>query len=133
MAPIMNSQTLSISISSKPNEVYNFILNLENLPKWAPSFCQSIRKSEDVWFVETPDGRVEIRFVERNELGVLDHYVRLTTGQEILNPMRVIPNGSGSEVMFSLFQLPTASDEKFAEDTRLVEKDLRTLKMVLES
>jgi hypothetical protein len=132
MVSVTNSKTLSVSIKRKPDEVYEFILNPENLPKWAPAFSQSVRKSEAEWIVETPEGPMKIRFVERNKLGVLDHYVSLTTGQEILNPMRVIPNGSGSEVMFTLFQLPHMSDKKFSEDTGLVERDLRTLKNVLE-
>ncbi|MGH8769947.1 MAG: hypothetical protein ACREV2_02020 [Burkholderiales bacterium] len=52
---------------------------------------------------------------------------------EILNPMRVVPNGSGSEVMFTLFQLPDMPDEKFVTDAGWVERDLMMLKKVLES
>jgi hypothetical protein len=129
---VANSKTLSVSIQRKPNEVYDFISNPENLPLWAPAFCQSVSKSEGEWIVQTTDGTMKIKFVERNEFGVLDHYVTVTTGQEVLNPMRVIPNGSGCEVMFTLFQWPHMSGEKFSEDTGLVEKDLRTLKNVLE-
>jgi hypothetical protein len=33
-----------------------------------------------------------------------------------IQPMRVLPNGSGSEVVFSVFQLPGASDAKFTRD-----------------
>jgi hypothetical protein len=47
--------------------------------------------------------------------------------------MRVLSNGSGSEVVFTLFQLPEMSDEQFAEDTAMVERDLKTLKNVLET
>jgi hypothetical protein len=46
--------------------------------------------------------------------------------------MRVIPNGSGCEVIFTVFQQANMSDEKFSEDANLVEKDLRSLKHVLE-
>jgi len=46
--------------------------------------------------------------------------------------MRVVPNGSGSEVIFTLFQLAGMSDEKCAEDIRWVEQDLKTLKRILE-
>ena len=46
--------------------------------------------------------------------------------------MRVVPNGSGSEVIFTLFKTPEMSDKQFAEDAGLVERDLRTLKSVLE-
>lgn len=132
MVSVTNSQTLSVSIERKPNELYNFILNPENLPKWAQTFSRSIRKLQDEWIVETPDGPMKIKFVERNEFGVLDHYVSPTPDQVILNPMRVIPNGSGSEVIFTLFQLPNMSNEQFSLDARMVENDLRNLKNLLE-
>lgn len=82
--------------------------------------------------VETADGPLGFRFVPRNELGVLDHAVRLPSGVEVFVPMRVVPNGDGSEVIFTLFQAPGMSDEKFAEDAAMVERDLRTLRRVLE-
>lgn len=74
-----------------------------------------------------------IRFVARNELGVLDHIVTLASVLEIYNPMRVIPNGGGSEVVFTLFQTPDMSEEKHAADAKLVECDLNKLKSVIES
>jgi hypothetical protein len=75
---------------------------------------------------------MNLRFVEHNDLGVLDHYVSPAPGVEAYVPMRVLPNGSGSEVLFTLFQLPGMSDEKYAEDAGLVTRDLQTLKRVLE-
>ncbi|OGP07963.1 MAG: polyketide cyclase [Deltaproteobacteria bacterium RIFCSPLOWO2_12_FULL_43_16] len=128
----LRSKTLTVSIESPPERVYAFVSNPENLPKWATAFCRSVRRSEGDWIVETPDGPMRIRFVGHNEYGVLDHYVYPRPGLEILNPMRVIPNGSESEIIFTLFQSPTMSDEKFAEDVTLVERDLRALKNVLE-
>lgn len=46
--------------------------------------------------------------------------------------MRVVPNGDGSEFLFSLFRQPGMSDEAFAKDKAAVEKDLKTLKDLLE-
>ena len=83
--------------------------------------------------METPTGWVRIRFVPANEFGVLDHVVTLLDGKSILNPMRVVVNGDGSEVMFTLFQISGMSDEQFVKDSRMVEADLLTLKSVLES
>ena len=76
---------------------------------------------------------MKVRFVEKNDFGVLDHYVNPAPGVEVYVPMRVLSNGSGSEVIFTLFRLPDISDEKYAEDAGLVERDLRTLKSILES
>lgn len=83
--------------------------------------------------METPTGWFAIRFVAANEFGVLDHVVTLPQGQSVLNPMRVVANGKGSEVMFTLFQLSDMSDEQFTKDVGMVEADLRTLKALLEA
>jgi hypothetical protein len=47
--------------------------------------------------------------------------------------MRVVANGSGSEVLFTLFRARDMTAEKFAADARWVERDLRALKALLEA
>lgn len=128
----MKSRTITCSIDRPPSVVYEFASNPENLPLWVRSFCLSVKKSDDEWQMETPTGWVWIRFVTNNDFGILDHIVTLPDGQSILNPMRVVANSEGSEVMFTLFQLSCMSDEQFAKDAGMVEVDLRTLKSVLE-
>lgn len=46
--------------------------------------------------------------------------------------MRVIPNGQGSEVVFSLARQADDSDAKFEEDKRWIKKDLKRLRDLLE-
>ena len=106
--------------------------NPENLPGWAAGLCKSVSKADAGWIVETTQGLMNLRFVEHNDLGVLDHYVSPAPGVEVYVPMRVLPNGSGAEVLLTLFQLPGMSDEKYTEDAALVTRDLETLKDVLE-
>jgi hypothetical protein len=130
---IINAKTLAVSIERQPKEVYEYITNPEYLSEWATTFSHSVRKSESgEWIVETTEGQMKIKYVEKNEFGVADHYIITPQGQEIYNPMRVFPNSFGCEVIFTLFQVSGMSDEKFSEDACLVEKDLRTLKNVLE-
>lgn len=74
-----------------------------------------------------------LRFADDNRHGVLDHFVSPSLGVEVYVPMRVVPNGSGSEVVFTVYRAPEMTDEKFAEDIALVEHDLHTLKRLLES
>ena len=129
---MLNSRTITCSINKPLATVFEFASNPENLPKWVLSFCMSVRKSGDEWQMETPTGWVGIRFVAVNDYGVLNHVVTLPDGQSILNPVRVVANDIGSEVMFTLFQLPGMSDEQFAKDAGMVKADLQTLKAVLE-
>jgi hypothetical protein len=132
MATMSASRTLSVSIGCHPSKVYEFVSNPENLPKWAKGLGKSVRKIDGDWTVDTPQGPVKVRFAEKNNLGVLDHYVTTTQGVEVYVPLRVISNGAGSEVLFTLFRLPEMSDEHYVEDQQLVEQDLRTLKVILE-
>ncbi|MBI2203273.1 MAG: SRPBCC family protein [Candidatus Rokubacteria bacterium] len=128
----MKATTVSVSIDRAPADVYAFAANPENLPRWAAGLCLSVRRADREWIVETPQGPMGFRFAPSNDLGVLDHYVSPSPGVEFLNPMRVVPNGAGSEVLFTVFQPPDASDEAFAQDVRLVARDLGTLKRLLE-
>jgi len=131
---IVESRTLGVSINRKPDEAYAFVSSPENLPKWAPAFCKSARKSGAEWILETPDGPVKIRLVARNEFHVADHYVSPAPGVEFYVPMRVLANGSGgSELILTLFHLPNMTDEQFQRDIDMVTRDLNTLKRVLEN
>ena len=94
---------------------------------------KSLKKVNGEWVAETPEGPVKVRFTERNEFGVLDHWVYPKPGLQIYIPMRVIPNGSGCELIFTLFRLPAMSDEKFVADAEWVMRDLTSLKNLLES
>lgn len=132
METIFPSRTLSVSIRCSPGKVYDFASNPENLPKWAKGLGKSVGKDGPDWIVDTPQGPMKIKFATRNAFGVLDHYVTTPSGVEVYVPMRVLANGSGSEVVFTLFRLPDVSDEQFAEDRELVERDLKNLKEILE-
>src|SRR4030095_8370056 len=130
---IVESRTLGVSVDRNADEVYAFVSNTENLPQWAPAFCKSVRRAGEDWIVETPDGPVKIRFVDRNPFRVADHYVSPRPGVEIYVPMRVVANGSGSsEVIFTLFRQPDMTQEQFRRDSEMLTRDLGTLKRALE-
>ena len=88
---------------------------------------------DDDWIADSLMGRVKVRFAPRNDLGVLDHDVVLPSGETVHNPMRVVANGEGSEVIFTLFRRPGVGQEEFAADARAVQRDLKALKKLLES
>ena len=124
---------VSISIARPPAEVYAFASDPRNLPRWAAGLARSeVRRDGDAWIADAPFGRVRVKFVERNSLGVIDHDVTLASGVTAHNPMRVVPNGTGSEFVFTLIRRPGMSDADLARDKAAVEHDLRTLKALLE-
>jgi len=133
MATTHQSRNLSVCINRDAGDVYNFVCVPENFRLWASGLGRSLKKVNGEWVAETPEGPVKIRFSERNELGVLDHWVSPKPGVQIYIPMRVISNGSGSELIFTLFRLADMSDEQFSADAEWVMRDLTSLKNLLES
>ncbi|MEX1215125.1 SRPBCC family protein [Saccharospirillum sp.] len=124
---------ISTYINRTPKDVYAFASKPENLPSWAAGLARSeVKKDGDAWVAEAPFGKARIRFAEANEFGVMDHDVELDSGVVVHNPMRVVPNGNGSELIFTLLQQPGVSEDQFADDAQAVSKDLRALKELLE-
>ena len=105
-----------MTIRRPPGEVYAFVSDPKNLKSWASGLSAAVK----------------VRFVERNAFGVLDHYVMVDSGPEVYVPMRVFPNGDGAEVLLTVFRRSGSSEEKFAEDTHWVRRDLEALKELLE-
>ena len=132
MVKFSDSRQLCIAIDCPPETVYAFVRNPENLPRWAAGLGKAVLKSGCGWKVETPQGMMGLRFAPDNDFGVLDHYVKPADGAEIYVPMRVVENGAGSEVLFTLFRQPEMTDAEFGADCALVGRDLAALKKVLE-
>lgn len=110
------SRNISISIERKPEEVYQFASNRSNLSKWAHGLVDTKK----------------VHFVEKNDLGVLDHFITVASGETFFVAMRVIPNREGSEVVFTAFKHPGISDEDFLKDCFKISEDLSRLKHCLE-
>lgn len=125
--------TVSASVDRPPDVVYRYLMDPHHLPEWAPGFATAVHRESEGWIVETAAGRFGISFAARNRWGVLDHRVTSDDGLDAVNPMRVIPNGDGCEVLFTLFRAADSGDAQFARDLAVVESDLQTLKHVLES
>lgn len=114
-------------------EAYAFAAAPENLTRWAAGLGDAIAQGDGDWIVDGPLGRIKVRFVERNDFGILDHYVTLPDGMVCYNPLRIVANGAGCEVTFTLFRLPGTSDAAFMSDAAAVARDLATLKSLLEA
>ena len=128
------SRLISIGIGRPASTVYDFAADPLNLPRWAAGLAGStVERDGDRWFTDAPMGRVTFTFALRNDFGVLDHDVTLPTGETVHNPMRVIRDGDGCEVVFTLRQRPGMSDEDFQRDADSVALDLATLKSLVEA
>ena len=127
---VREARTLSVSVRRSPQEVHALTAGPRNLPRW--SWIESVEPDGDRWRVRTPSGTAHLSFVAPSDLGVLDHVVEPAPGVVVHVRMRVVPNGSGSEVLITLLRPPGTTEEAFEEDARTVAADLGRLEAVLE-
>jgi hypothetical protein len=116
------SRHVSIWIDAAPDVVYAFASDAAKLPRWAAGLADPALADADV------------EFAPSNEFGVLDHVVRLPSGETVYNPMRVIPGGGDEarcEVVFTVRRRAGVSDAEFEADAAAVAADLETLRRLV--
>ncbi|RZI83046.1 MAG: SRPBCC family protein [Rubrivivax sp.] len=123
------SQTIEVPIEA----AYAFAHRPENFQKWAAGLANSLHKTANGWVADTPQGQATVRFSEPNAHGVLDHWVNMAGKPEVYIPLRMIANGSSTEVELVLFRQAEMSDADFERDEGLIKQDLATLKKLLEA
>jgi hypothetical protein len=127
----MSAKIVHISIDRDWRDVYDFASKPENMPLWASGLASGLEPDGEDWIATGVLGTVRVSFVPPNEFGVLDHTVTIESGLRVYNALRVVPNGDGCEVMFTLLRLPGMTDEQFAADAAHVRKDLEALKNLI--
>ncbi len=129
---MLQAKTISISIDRNCTEIYEAVWRPEDFPKWASGLSRSsLVQDGDAWKADGPEGPIRIRFTGHNAFGVMDHSIDAGIGAEIYVPLRIVPNGEGAEVLFTLFRQPRMSDAKFAADAEWVRRDLLALKALV--
>lgn len=132
-AEVMRSRHLSEIIHQSPAKVYAYASDPEKLPSWAAGLALgAVTRSGSTLIVDSPMGRVSVRFTPPNAFGVLDHDVTLPSGETVTNPVRVLPHPEGCEIVFTVRQRDL-SDAEFDRDTEAVAADLTRLKSLVET
>lgn len=131
---MLASEVVKVSINRPFAEVYDFLAEPMNFTRWASSPGATMEPLDGGdWLVELPRGRMAIRFAPRNNFGVLDYQV-MVPGESSgpVTPVRLVPNGTGCELILVWLQQPGVDDERFKSDAEWVASDLQRLKTLLE-
>jgi len=130
---VLESAHISTTIDRPADDVYAYASDPRNLSTWAAGLAEQDGEQIDgVWVVQSPMGRVTIEFAPLNPFGVLDHAVTLPSGETVSNPMRVIANADGCDVVFTVRRRAGMSADEFAADADAVAADLATLRDLMQ-
>jgi uncharacterized protein YndB with AHSA1/START domain len=126
------AETRSIAISAPPRAVFELLADGARLPEWAPGFAPEVEaKGEDgLWLVGSGEGQFKIRIRTSIEAGTVDF---LSAADERLGAFsRVIPNGEGSEFLFTLQFPPGTDSEAIEAQMRVVKEELEAVRSLAE-
>jgi hypothetical protein len=121
------SETRQISIQAPPGAVLDVVGDARALPRWAPDFATTVEPDGDHWVV---NGELHIDLRVDRTYGTIDilRAEHPRTGAY----SRVVPNGDGSEFLFTLF-FPDGTDEAAVKrQMEVVEEELRTIRALCE-
>ncbi len=130
----MRADTRSVTLDTSPDRVFDFVADPANLPRWAIHFARAIRPNSDgSWTVSGEEGEVTVRLETDRDLGVVDWILSPAPGVEALAASRVIPNGAGSELVFTQFQAPGMPDAAFEKLVHDLAEELAELQRVIDT
>ncbi|QNE16735.1 SRPBCC family protein [Kribbella qitaiheensis] len=124
------AETRTISIAATPSEVFDFVADARNLPRWAPGFAPTIEPSGDEWVVD--NGTDQLRLIVRGsrEHGTVD--ILRAQDHRVGGFTRVLPNGDGSEYQFTIFFPAGTPETAVADQLKIIEDELQAVRKFCE-
>jgi uncharacterized protein YndB with AHSA1/START domain len=123
---IQRSETRTVSIAAPPRAVLDVVGDPRRFPDWAPAFARSVRPEGDDWLVNSGAGERRIRVVVAPDQGTVD---LLDAGRPTRGAfLRVLPNGEGSELVFTLFFPDGTAEQAVIQQMAVVEDELRAVR-----
>lgn len=127
------SHLIHFSIARPVDDVYAFLVDPTNYPRWAAVEGGMAPMRANEWLTRTAFGDRIVRFTEPNSYGVLDHAVYAQGEEPLMMPMRVVANGDGTDLMFLFIRRDDMTEEQFKSTIEWVTTDLLTLRSLLET
>ncbi len=125
----MTSHATTAHYKATPEALFEFVSNIENLPKWATGFCKKIWKDGDDYKVETPMGEMFQRFEINQDLGIVDMYGGPTKDMMWCWPTRVTSDNMGGSVFsFTCIQMPDQADAEFEGQAITLVEELENIR-----
>src|SRR5258708_14947678 len=103
----MSSRTVTVVLEAPKEQVFDYLSQIANLPKWASEFARELKYEDGKAKVVNGLGEFYVSIDADPDTGVIDMYAGPTESELALFPTRVValPAG-GSALAFPLFQGP---------------------------
>jgi hypothetical protein len=126
-----SASTRSIAIDAPPAAVLDVIGDGARLPEWAPGFAPAVRPDGDLWVIDTGDSELKVRLRVDRESGTVD--ILRAVDERVGAFSRVVPNGEGSEFLFTLLFDEGTDQAAIDAQMEIVDAELAAVRALVES
>jgi hypothetical protein len=125
----MQTRTVTAVLEAPKEEVFDYLSQVENLPRWATEFARELKYEDGK--AKVVNGRGEFFFAIEAEpkTGVIDMYAGPTEEELALFPTRVVGlPGAASAYSFTMFQMPGVPDDAFDSQYRSLLREFENIR-----
>ena len=127
----MRSETVTAVLSAPKLEVFAYMADIENLPKWATEFARELKQEDGDYKVVNNQGEFYFRIRADEDTGVIDMLAGPTKEQLAVFPTRVVAlPGGRAAYTFTMFQSPEMSDELFQSQHESLKREFENIEAV---
>ena len=129
----MKSHTVTAVLDAPKEDVFAFLSEIDNLPKWATEFARELRFEDGKAKVVNGLGEFYFSIDADVESGVIDMYAGPSEDELMLFPTRVVPLPDGRSVYsFTMFQAPGMPDDLFESQHESLRREFENIRREVE-
>ena len=120
----MRSETVTAVLPASKDEVFAYLADIENLPKWATEFARELKRENGDYKVVNNLGEFYFEIHADERTGVIDMLAGPAKDQLALFPTRAVslPDGR-TAYTFTTFQGPDMPDELFESQYESLQRE----------
>ena len=127
----MRHATVTTVLEAPRDVVFDFMADIENVPRWATEFARELKREPDGYRVVNGLGEFRFEIRADRDTGVIDMYAGPDADKQAVFPTRAIglPDGR-TAYSFTMFQAPDMPDALLRRTTRLTQREFANIEAI---
>jgi hypothetical protein len=130
----MRTATVTTILKAPRDAVYEYMADIENLPRWATEFARELKREGNDYKVVNRLGEFYFSIHADANSGVIDMFAGPTKDAMAIFPTRAVslPDGR-TAYSFTMFQAPDMPDELFESQYRSLQREFANIEEAFSS